>query len=349
MRVEWFSVALCRCPCLLLLLIKPTKTPKLAFIPKHSTRTRTRTITIADTCVRNPLFSNHHQQIITDDYDYKDRTMAEPEAYSEEFFAARIETLQNQIKEALPTLESSKAMQDFHQDCEVQWVCFRENGDLKALINKTGKGEEKDQLKKDKKEKEKEYDNLLKETWPERIKTGGELFNTEVDLAAMETVIMECTVLINSEPKRLAEFIAESWKNKGLWDEFVSDPAYMKKVLVNGGAHSGLIHKALKLHKDLRSTIMNDAPSEIRENLALAVALEFAVPHSVFKHDDQFVDPMERFWHYVNAFDRGELDKHFETLSVWELRMVVDCDATNEDLQWGKLFVSLRNAHFETT
>jgi hypothetical protein len=337
MPVEWFSVALCRCLCLLLLLIliKPTKTPKLAFIPKHSTHT----ILIPDTCVPNPLFSNHHQQIIIDDYE--DRTMGEPEEYSEEFFAARIETLQNQIKEALPTLESSEAMKEFQQDCQVQWDAWVELRDLRALIDKK-KGDEKNQLKKEKKQKDNEYTNLLKETWPERIKTGAELFNTDVDLAALETVIMECTVLVNSEPKRLAEFIAESWKHKSLWDEFVSDPAYMKKVLVNGGAHSGLIHKALKLHKDLRGTIKNDPFSEIRENLALAVALEFAVPKSVFKHDDQFLDPIERFWHYVSAFERGELDKHFETLSVWELRMVVDCDATNEDLQWGKLFVSLK-------
>lgn len=315
MPVGRFSVAL------FLLGIKPTKTPKYTLFPKH---------TIADTCVSNLLFSNKPQK--------HRKKMAEP--YTEEFFAARIEALQSQIKEALPTAESSETMSAFQQDIQVQWDCWMELGELKKLANKAPKGDEKKAAKKKKNQKENEYENLLKETWPERVKSGGEFFNSDIDLSALETVIMECTVLTHCEPKRLAEFIAEDSKHESLWDEFVSDPAYMKKVLVNGGAHSGLIHKALKLHQELRSTIENDSPSEVREKLALAVALEFVVPKSIFKHDDQFLDPVERFLHYVSAYERGELDKHFETLTVWELRMVVDCDASNEELQWGKLFSS---------
>eukprot|EP00980_Cylindrotheca_fusiformis_P017486 scaffold5490_cov125-Cylindrotheca_fusiformis.AAC.3 len=263
--------------------------------------------------------------------------MGDPEPYSEAFFAARIETLQNQIKDALPTVESSEAMSTFQKKCQVQWDAWAEILDLRERI-KRSKGDQKDALNKEKKQKDKEYDAMMKKTWPDRIKLGNEFYDSEVDLAALEKDILECTVLIHSGPKQLAEFIAEKSKPQSLWDDFVSDPAYMKKVLVNGGAFNGRIPEALKLHKELRRTIEYDAPNEVREKLALAVALEFAVPKTVFKHGDQVIDPMERFWHYLRAYEGGFLDKNFETLSVWELRMVVDCDATNDELQWGKFY-----------
>merc|ERR1711971_740825 len=74
------------------------------------------------------------------------------------------------------------------------------------------------------------------------------------------------------------------------------------------------------------------------QRLAMAVALELADPLLIFDTKDA-VDPEERFLHYVDAHMKGQLDPLFPHLSVWELRHVVNCDATNEELQWGRDFL----------
>jgi hypothetical protein len=45
---------------------------------------------------------------------------------------------------------------------------------------------------------------------------------------------------------------------------------------------------------------------------------------------------VKRYLHYEKAFLDGELDPAFKNLSVWEYRMVVNCDAPDEILTWGR-------------
>lgn len=40
--------------------------------------------------------------------------------------------------------------------------------------------------------------------------------------------------------------------------------------------------------------------------------------------------------HYEQAHLLGELDPNFDIFNVWELRQVVNSDATEEELGWGR-------------
>ena len=53
------------------------------------------------------------------------------------------------------------------------------------------------------------------------------------------------------------------------------------------------------------------------------------------------MDPVKRYQHYEKAFLDGELDTAFKDLTVWEHRLVVDCDAPDQTLVWGR--EALRN------
>jgi hypothetical protein len=75
--------------------------------------------------------------------------------------------------------------------------------------------------------------------------------------------------------------------------------------------------------------------------LALSVALEHAQPIAQSNPIDQphapaTIDPVQRYLHYGKAFLAGELDPAFQNFTTWEFRMVVDCDAPDEILAWGR-------------
>jgi len=194
----------------------------------------------------------------------------------------------------------------------------------------------------------------------------------------MERDILECTVLVQATPKKLADWCAESpGVHRPLLDRFLgskrengsitspSSTPMMATFLEAGGPSHGNYGTALVLYDKLREELRIAKELEIdsyhpffsnvscclRERLALAVALELATPILIFKQTDTFVDPVERFRYYAkfscvgdddNIDDDGDaLDKAFSTLSVWELRKVVNANATHDDLTWGRQF--LRN------
>ncbi|KAL3925027.1 MAG: hypothetical protein SGARI_005924 [Bacillariaceae sp.] len=112
-----------------------------------------------------------------------------------------------------------------------------------------------------------------------------------------------------------------------------------------GGPVNGLFGPALVLWHKLKASMAQRGEHEassraiLLDRLALAVALEHASPIAIFKTSDQYVDPIDRFWHFADAHQDGALDEIFETLTVWQLRMVVDCNATHEDMTWGREFL----------
>ena len=63
------------------------------------------------------------------------------------------------------------------------------------------------------------------------------------------------------------------------------------------------------------------------------MALDHASPIKVFD-TDEIIDPIGRYTHYEGVYLQGELDPSFPILSVWELRMVANCDAFNDEIEW---------------
>jgi hypothetical protein len=75
--------------------------------------------------------------------------------------------------------------------------------------------------------------------------------------------------------------------------------------------------------------------------LALATSLEHAKPIEQGNAKDAtnapaFVDPVKRYKHYEKAYLDGELDPAFKTLTTWEMRHVVNSDAPDHILAWGR-------------
>lgn len=99
-----------------------------------------------------------------------------------------------------------------------------------------------------------------------------------------------------------------------------------------GGPRANDWLKAIEIHSQLHPS-SRDHP--VLRRMALAVALELAgdIPVKVVQHD---LDPIERYLHYEKAYLDGELDPVFEQLSAWELRMVIDSDASHDELSWAR-------------
>lgn len=123
-------------------------------------------------------------------------------------------------------------------------------------------------------------------------------------------------------------------------EKLLADSALMKQMLEAGGAKFGEYGRAMEIY----SAIQNASPRSREgtlQRLALATSLEHARPIARSNPKDQTsapksIDPVKRYQHYEKAFLDGELDPAFKNLSAWELRMVVNCDAPDEILSWGR-------------
>jgi hypothetical protein len=79
----------------------------------------------------------------------------------------------------------------------------------------------------------------------------------------------------------------------------------------------------------------------VLRRLALATSLEHARPIAQencasIPNQSPNVHPVKRYLHYEKAYVAGELDPAFKSLTTWELRHVVNCDAPDEVLSWGR-------------
>lgn len=154
-----------------------------------------------------------------------------------------------------------------------------------------------------------------------------------------ESVLLECTVLIQATPKGLSAWVAENEEaNEKILDSFLENSEWMRQMILAGGASNGNYGPAIAIHSTLLLQIAADPQpaTKVRHKVALATALEHATPISVFRDDSTFIDPVDRFWHYVKAYENGELDSNFQNFSVWELRMTIDSNALNSELTWGR-------------
>jgi hypothetical protein len=257
----------------------------------------------------------------------------DPSKHSEEFFAERILVLQNSIKEKIPSLDSAP-LQEFLDSCKAFESCNDSKEKAEDLLkNLTKKKADEDAIKKAQ-DLVDACEHTIEVMWNCEIDAGSRVLDT-LDLMSLEETLVECTILVQATPKRLAAFCASDGSNGRLVDEFLSNKDWMKLMILHGGASKGNYGKAILIHSKLLTQI-KDNSTEVRRKLALAVALELATDITIFHRKGVFVDPFDRFWHYVNAYENNELDDKFEKFTVWELRKVVDCDATNEDLQWGR-------------
>jgi hypothetical protein len=152
--------------------------------------------------------------------------------------------------------------------------------------------------------------------------------------------LVKCTVLADATPRGLAEFAQRGKEQEALVERLLADPALMKQMLEAGGAKFGKYGRAMEIYAAIQKASPKSAEGTL-QRLALAVALEHATPIAQSNAPDQTsapttVDPVKRYLQYEKAFLDGELDPAFKNMTVWELRMVVDCDAPDTILSWGR-------------
>eukprot|EP00980_Cylindrotheca_fusiformis_P017488 scaffold5490_cov125-Cylindrotheca_fusiformis.AAC.5 len=259
----------------------------------------------------------------------------DPAKHSEEFFQDRIDLLKNQIKDEIPASDSPLP-HAFVDACKA----LKSSNDTKKkaqdLLDKLKKEKADNDAIKKAQSLVDSCEQTIEAMWKCELEAGSQLLDS-LDLGSLEEALVECSILVQATPKGLAAFCAKDASHGPLVDEFLSNADWMKLMILHGGASKGNYGQAIKIHSNLLAQI-KDNSTEVRRRLALAVSLELASNIKVF-HKDTFVDPVERFWHFVNAYEKNELDEKFEKFTVWELRKVVDCDATDDDLQWGREYL----------
>lgn len=156
----------------------------------------------------------------------------------------------------------------------------------------------------------------------------------------LDATLIKCALLTEATPKGLAEFAQQGKENEALVENLLSNDALMKLMLEAGGAEAGKYGQAMKIYSEIQKTSSN-AREGILQRLALATSLEHSVPVAQRNSEDQKdtalkVDPLKRYLHYEKAYQNGELDPAFKSMTTWECRMIVNSSAPDHVLQWGR-------------
>lgn len=139
------------------------------------------------------------------------------------------------------------------------------------------------------------------------------------------------TVLVQAGAKRLADWCAKGATQTSQVLSLLDNVDLLRAFLQAGGAAKGEYGRAMELYASL-------TPSNVvLQRLAMAVALELAAPmESRPVNNYQEVDPIARYVHYEQAYLYGVLDPAFASFTVWELRMAINSDASDQELGWGR-------------
>lgn len=152
---------------------------------------------------------------------------------------------------------------------------------------------------------------------------------------------------------QLAEFASQGDENQMLISDLLADDALLIEMAVNDAPRGNRYGPAIEIYNSIRlisSRVESAREAREREGgpsiffrLALAIMLEHAQPYPQSNPQSctdgpAFIDPVMRYLHYESAYIAGELDPAFDTLSIWELRFVVDGEhGTPDDIfSWGR-------------
>ncbi|MFU8892672.1 MAG: hypothetical protein ACNA8L_03495 [Luteolibacter sp.] len=163
---------------------------------------------------------------------------------------------------------------------------------------------------------------------------------------ALDATLAKGAVLASAGPEKLARFAESAPGNAAVIDQLLSDAGLMKEMLAAGGAAFGEWGNAAAIFAKIQKASPRASEGLFRR-LAIGTSVVHARPIGQSKPKEPAdlptldVDPVQRYLHYEKAYLAGELDPAFEHLAAWEYRNVVNSDAPDEMLQWGRTM--LRN------
>lgn len=170
---------------------------------------------------------------------------------------------------------------------------------------------------------------------------------------ALDAKLVRAAVLAQATPRGLAEFAQAGKEQEALVERLLGDTDLMREMLAADGAKAGKFGRATEIFAAIQKASPK-AGAGLFRRLALAVSLEHAVPIAQSNPAEKtdapaVVDPVRRYLHYEKAYLDGELDAAFPRLSTWEYRMVVNSDAPDETLAWGReMLRNYRPDHIRT-
>jgi hypothetical protein len=156
----------------------------------------------------------------------------------------------------------------------------------------------------------------------------------------LDAKLVKCAVLANATPRGLAEFAQQSKEQEALVEKLLGDDGLMNLMIEAGGPRGGKYGQAMQIYTDIQKA-SSRATKGILHRLALGTALQHALPvgqrNAVANTNaPTVVDPVKRYLHYEKAYLDGELDPAFEDMTAWECRMIVNSDAPDHVLAWGR-------------
>ncbi len=162
-------------------------------------------------------------------------------------------------------------------------------------------------------------------------------------------------VLNDATPAALASFAARGIRPRGMIDRMLGDEHMLVQMAVADGANDGNYIRAMEILHDIEAASPKAKEEGPLQRLALAIALEHATPvaqrNAVADTDaPDTVDPVGRYLQFEEAYLADELDPGFATLTVWDMRMVVDGEEPDEISRWGReMLRSYRPDHITTS
>jgi hypothetical protein len=207
----------------------------------------------------------------------------------------------------------------------------------------------------------KRYDGMLnqlrtelKAKIPQNPSLGSAAVSRFLASDALDAKLAKYVVLLKATPEGLAQFAGQGKKQAVLVEMLLADADLMKQMLVADGAKAprkgrsygpAQYGRAMDIYTVIRK-VSSKASEGVLQRLALAIALEHAVPVSqqnpkASSDAPETVDPARRYLHYEKAYLNGELDSNFKDMTTWDLRLVVYGNEPDVTLAWGR--ETLRN------
>ena len=157
---------------------------------------------------------------------------------------------------------------------------------------------------------------------------------------ALDAKLARAVVISEATPYWLAAYAQQGPEQEKRIERLLADTPLMLEMLVADGPVWEKYGSAVEIYEGIRKEHPK-ASAGIFQRLALAVALEHAVPLKLSLPETQgdepnYVDPVQRYAAYEKAYLDGELDPGFADLSAWSLRMVVDGEEPDEISAWGR-------------
>jgi hypothetical protein len=241
------------------------------------------------------------------------------------------------LKKATTPAEREAAEKDL-----AKWQANKEDG-LKALKERQAAYDQaKTEEPKLRKANETAQAALAKAQALEVVATKELLASLDSFLSAdmLDAKLAKCAVLTDATPRGLAEFAQQGPEQAALVDKLLADAPLMKEMLAAGGAKYGKYGRAMEIYAAIQKASPKASAGNL-QRLALATSLEHAMPIPQSAPQDppatpSTVDPVKRYLHYEKAFLDGELDPAFKSFTTWEYRHVVNCDAPDSILAWGR-------------